>query len=74
MDQHIDTTKLEQLKDQLSKKPGAIPSVKVEVKPTQDTETPTAPTKEKTYWWLVAGSIVSGGLLGVFMATRKKTA
>lgn len=80
MDQHIDTSKLEQLKEQLSKKPGTIPSVKVEVKPTQEKETPSAPTTPtpptmgKIHWWAVAGSIVGGGLLGFFLATRKKSA
>lgn len=74
MDQHIDTSKLEQLKEQLSKKPAAIPSVKVEVKPTQEKETPTAPAKKRFKWWTLAGTIVGGGILGVYLATRKKSA
>jgi hypothetical protein len=80
MDQHIDTSKLEQLKEQLSKKPGTIPSVKVEVKPTQEKDTPsapatpTSPVKKKSYWWAIAGSIMGGGLLGFLLATRKKSA
>jgi len=72
MDQHVDTTKLERLKEELSKKPDAIPSAKVEVKPTNTVPTP--PTMGKIHWWAVAGSIVGGGLLGFFLATRKKSA
>ncbi len=74
MDQHIDTSKLEQLKEQLSKKPGTIPSVKVEVKPMQQKETPSAPAKKWFKWWTLAGTIVGGGILGVYLATRKKSA
>ena len=74
IDQHIDTSKLEQLKEQLSKKPAAIPSVKVEVKPTKEKETPTAPAKKRFKWWTLAGTIVGGGILGFFLATRKKSA
>lgn len=69
MDQHIDTTRLERLKDELSKKPTPTPNAKVEVKPSQAT-----PVKEKTNWWIVGGSILGGGLLGLFLATRKKSA
>lgn len=80
MDQHIDTSKLEQLKEQLSKKPAAIPSVKVEVKPTQEKETPSTPTtptspvKKKSYWWAIAGAIVGGALFGIFLGNRKNAA
>lgn len=71
MDQHIDTTKLERLKEELSKKPDAIPSAKVEVTKT----IPTTPQiKKKTNWWVIGGSIFGGGLLGIFLATRKKSA
>lgn len=73
MDQHIDTTKLERLKEELSKKPGPTPTNNVEVKSTQTMPT-TPPVKEKTNWWVIGGSILSGGLLGVFLATRKKSA
>ena len=69
MDQHIDTTKLERLKEELSKKPISTPTNKVEVKPAKE-----IPTKEKTNWWIIGGSILGGGLLGIFLATRKKSA
>lgn len=73
MDQHIDTTKLERLKEELSKKPGPTPTNNVEVKSTQTIPT-TPPVKEKTNWWVIGGSIFGGGLLGIFLATRKKSA
>ena len=73
MDQHIDTTKLERLKEVLSKKPGPTPTNNVEVKSTQTIPT-TPPVKEKTNWWVIGGSIFGGGLLGIFLATRKKSA
>lgn len=71
MDQHIDTTKLERLKEELSKKPVPTPTNKVEVTQTNPT---TPPVKEKTNWWVIGGSIFGGGLLGIFLATRKKSA
>ena len=73
MDQHIDTTELERLKEKLSKKPIPAPTNKVEVKTVQASPT-IPPTKEKTNWWIIGGSILGGGLLGIFLATRKKSA
>ena len=74
MDQHIDTTKLEELKEELSKKPSSLASsARVEVKPAQVASS--IPSKERPLWWLVVGSILGcGRLLGVFLASRKKSA
>lgn len=75
MDQHTDISNLKDLKKQLSTKPAPTPTVKVEVKTTTAAPaTPTSPVKEKSFWWVLAGAAVGGGLLGIFLGTRKKSA
>ena len=77
MDQHTDISKLKELKKELSTKPAPAHTVKIEVKATTRTTapaTPTSPVKEKSFWWVLAGAAVGGGLLGIFLGTRKKSA
>lgn len=72
MDQHTDISKLKELKEQLSQKPTSAPTINVEIMAT--TTAPVTPVEEKTNWWAIAGAIVGGALLGIFLGTRNNAA